>query len=65
MTNLLKSLAAIWGIALVVFFLIIGLNYLFFGDQTNQDSIKPLFVIVPVMGAALFTLIKFTKRNEK
>jgi hypothetical protein len=62
-TGLIKSLLLIWAIAASVFFLIIGLNYLFFGDQTGEDSFKPLFIIIPIMGAALFTLIKLTNRQ--
>ena len=65
MTNLIKFLGSVWGIALIVFFTIIGLNYAFFGDQTGEDSHKPLLVIVPVLGVALYFLIKYTKKNEK
>ena len=43
-----------------VWFLIIGLNKLIFGDQTNQDSYKPLWIILPIMAAVLtYLILKF------
>lgn len=62
-TGLIKTLLGVWGIAAAIFFLIIGLNYLIFGDQTGQDSFKPLFIILPIMGGAFFTLIKLVNRK--
>ena len=62
-TGLIKSLLVIWAIAAAIFFLIIGLNYLIFGDQTGEDTFKPLFIILPIMGGAFFTLIKLVNRK--
>jgi len=48
---------------LLILFTIIGLNYLIFGDQTNEDSYKPLIIIVPVMGIMLWYLIYKTSKK--
>jgi uncharacterized membrane protein len=59
--QMLKAL----GLAAVVFFIIIGLNLAIFGDQTGEDTHKPLLVVVPVLVTAFYFLIKATKKNEK
>lgn len=44
-------------VGVAVLFLIIGLNKLIFGDQTKQDSFKPLWIIIPIMVAIVWYLI--------
>lgn len=48
---------------LVVLFFIIGVCYIIWGDITNEDNLKPLWVIIPTMGAVLWYLIY--KVNKK
>jgi len=59
----IKELLPIWGVALAVFFLIIGLNHIFFGDQIEKDTFKPLFIIIPIMVGVILSIIKLSKNK--
>ena len=50
------------GVAILLF--IIGVCYLIWGDTSTEDSLKPLWVILPTMGAVLGYLIYKTSKNE-
>jgi len=50
-------------VGLIVLFSIIGLSNLIFGNLTETDSLKSLWVIIPVMAAVAYYLIKnFNKK---
>ena len=49
------------GVAILLF--IIGVCYLIWGDTSTEDSLKPLWVILPTMGAVLGYLIYKTSRK--
>ncbi len=40
---------------------IVGLSTLIFGDETNTESVKSLWIIIPVMAAVAYYLIKSFK----
>lgn len=58
MTDLVKRLSILIGIGLVILFTIIFLSESIFGDLTEQDSLKPLFVAVPIIAAVMYFIIK-------
>lgn len=47
--ELIKLLAGIVGIFILIFMVIIALSTTIFGDLTNVDSYKPLFIILPAL----------------
>ena len=49
------------GVAILLF--IIGVCYLIWGDTSTEDSLKPLLVILPTMGAVLGYLIYKTSKK--
>ena len=57
-----KNVWTIIAIFAVVFIVTIGLSDLLFGDLTETESYKPLWVIVPVMLSVLAYLI-FAKKE--
>jgi len=57
----LIGVSILGGLALL--FLIVKLSELFFGDLTNEDSYKPLWVIIPISLIALGWLIYKTLKK--
>jgi hypothetical protein len=47
----------------LVLLTIVGLSTLFFGDETNTESIKPLWVIIPILGLLAYYLISSFKKK--
>ena len=45
---------------------IVGLSTLIFGDETNTESVKSLWIIIPALAALAYYLIKsFKGKNER
>ena len=63
MTNIMKKVSISVGIGLVVLLATVFTSEFIFGDLTNTDSYKPLWVIIPVM-AGVFTYL-FIKTEQK
>lgn len=63
MNDIIKKVALSIGIGLVVLLATVFTSEAIFGDLTNTDSYKPLFVIIPVM-AGVFTYL-FIKTEQK
>jgi hypothetical protein len=61
-TGFIIQMLKVLGLAALVFFIIIGLNLAIFGDQTGEDTYKPLLVAVPVLAVAFYFLVKATKK---
>ena len=59
----MRDIGIIIGVGLAVLFFIIGVIYLIWGDTTTEDSLKPLWVILPCMGAVLAYLIYKTSKK--
>lgn len=65
MTDILKTVTLSILIGVAVLFFLIGVLHLVFGDISQDTSFKPLFVIVPILGALSFIFIKWYKTNNK
>lgn len=63
MSDLIKLLATSISAGLLILFFIIYTSDMLFGDITLEDNYKPLWVIIPVMGAVITWLI--IKTNKK
>jgi len=49
MTGMIKKLAIILSVAIVVLLVTVFASETIFGDLSNTESLKPLWVIIPVM----------------
>lgn len=61
-SQLIKDIAIWLGIGLVILFVIITGSELLFGDLTNEDSYKPLWVIIPVFTLCVILFRYFWKK---
>lgn len=59
----MRDFSIIIAVGLLIFFFIIALCYLIWGDISNKDGFQPLLVILPTMAAVLGYLIY--KTNSK
>lgn len=59
----MRDFGIIIGVGIAILLFIIGTCYLIWGDTSTEDSLKPLWVIIPTMGVVLFYLIYKTSKK--